>query len=44
MRGVERQEVYEENNEWGGKAGKYMKRKMSGVERQVWFEENNEWG
>jgi hypothetical protein len=34
---------FEENNEWGGKAGKDLKRIMSGVERHVWIEENNEW-
>jgi hypothetical protein len=26
---------FEVNNEWSGKAGKYLKRIMSGVERQV---------
>ncbi len=42
MSGVEKQVWIEENNEWDGKAGKFMKRLLSRVEMQGWFEENNE--
>jgi hypothetical protein len=28
---------FEDNNDWGGKAGLGLKKIMSGVERQVWI-------